>query len=125
MNIRQATRFLFIVILCSAGCSSSTPSSVDMGGEEGTKVAVLVEDINEAKGDEKKMSPLFVTKPTAADAKKFNQLSFYVTGKPTVTGSNATCKVTIEKQDGTPQGVQEWSFEKIASAWKIKSALLP
>ena len=125
MNIRQPTRFLFIVVLCSAGCSSRTPISVDMGGEDGTKVAVVVEDMNEAKGDDKKMSPLFVTKPTAADAKKFNQLSFYVTGKPTVTGSNATCKVSIEKQDGTSQGVQEWSFEKISSAWKIKSALLP
>jgi hypothetical protein len=125
MKISHIIGFLFIVFVCSAGCSSSTPSSVDMGGEDGTKVAVLVEDLNEAKGDEKKMSSLFASKPSAADAKKFNQMSFYVTGKPTVSGSNATCKVSIEKQDGTPQGVQEWSFEKISSAWKIKTALLP
>ena len=65
--------------------ATTAPNNVNAGG----KVAVLVEDINEAKGDDKKMSPLFVTKPTAADAKKFNQLSFYVTGKPTVTGSKA------------------------------------
>jgi hypothetical protein len=125
MKIGQFIGLLFIVFVCSAGCSSSTPSSVDMGGEDGTKVATLVEELNEAKGDDKKMSRLFVTTPTAAEAKKFNLLSFYVTGKPTVTGSNATCKVSIEKQDGTPQGVLEWSFENTSSAWKIKTALLP
>ena len=124
MNIRLALGFLFVVVGYVSGCSSST-SGVDMGGEEGTKVAVVVEDLNEAKGDDKKMSLLFATKPTAADAKKFNQMSFYVAGKPTISDSNATCKVTIEKQDGTPVGVQEWSFEKSGDAWKIKSALLP
>lgn len=125
MALAKTSVLILIALACSAGCSSNTPSSVDMGGVDGTKVAVVVEELNEAKGDDKKMAIMFVTKPTPADAKKFNQLSFYVNGKPTISGATATCKVSIEKQDGTSQGVQEWTFEKVESNWKLKSAPLP
>jgi len=96
-----------------------------MGGEEGTKVAVLVEELNEVKGDAKKMEPFFVSNPSAADAKKFNTMSFYIKSKPAINGTTATCNVQIEKQDGTPLGDSEWSFEKVADGWKIKSAPFP
>ena len=125
MALAKTSVLILIALSCSAGCTSSPPSSVDMGGEEGTKVAVVVEDLNEAKGDAKKMSPLFLTKPSVADSKKFNELNFYVSGKPSVSGSTASCKVSIEKQDGTSQGVQEWTLEKVGSSWKLKSSPLP
>lgn len=114
-----------VFVCCLSGCGSSPPGTVDMGGEDATKVAVLVEDLNEAKGDAKKMEPFFISKPSAADAKKFNTMSFYLKGKPKITGTTATCNVQIEKQDGTPVSELEWRFEKVAGGWKIKSAPLP
>lgn len=123
-------RFGFLVLLMVSfsylsGCGSSTPGSVDMGGEDGTKVAVLVEELNELKSNVKKLGDSFSSKPSVADAKKFNSMTYYIKGKPTVSGMSATCKVQVEKQDGTPLGELDWSFEKLADGWKIKSAPLP
>ena len=126
MTFRFGLPFLLVVCLsCLSGCGSSTPGSVDMGGEDGTKVAVLVEELNELKGDAKKMADSFTSKPSAGDAKKFNTMTYYIKGKPEIKGTTATCKVLVEKQDGTPLGELEWSFEKMADGWKIKSAPLP
>ncbi len=118
-------RFEWIFALsCLCGCVV-TSGPVDMGGEDGSKVAILVEDLNEVKHNAKKMADFFTTKPTAADAKKLNSMTFYVKGKPTVSGSAATCNIQVEKQDGTPLGELEWKFEKLSDAWKIALAPLP
>ena len=115
---------LLAVIFIYGGCTSN-PGPVDMGGEDGSKVALLVEDLNEVKHSAKKMADCFTSKPDAAVAKKLNTMTFYVKGKPTVNGTTATCNIQVEKQDGTPLGEIEWNFEKLADAWKIKSAPLP
>lgn len=114
-----------IVAIFACGCSSKNTGIVDMGGEEGSKIALLVEDLNEVKHNAKKLADSFTEKPSQADAKKLNSMTFYIKGKPAVNGSSATCSVLVEKQDGTPMGDVEWSFEKQADVWKIKSAPLP
>jgi hypothetical protein len=99
---------------------------MDLGGEDGSKIALLVEDLNEIKHNAKKMADFFATKQAVPDAKKFNQFAFYIAGKPAVSGSTATCKVLVEKAAaGTSLGEQEWTFEKVADGWKIKSAPVP
>ena len=65
------------------------PGAVDMGGEDGTQVAVLVEDLNEVKNNVKKLADMFTDKPSAANAKKFNTMTFYIKGKPKINGKNA------------------------------------
>ena len=97
-------------------------STLDVGGEEGGKVAAAIEDLNEVKHNPKKASEFFVTKQSQPDTKKLNQFTYYTAGKPVITGSTATCKVFIEKVDGTPVGNREWTFEKVSEKWKIKSA---
>ena len=115
---------LLAAACCLSGCGGNS-GPVDMGGEDGSKVAMLVEDLNEVKHNAKKMADSFSTKPTPADAKKLNSFTFYIKGNPTVNGTAATCNILIEKQDGTPLGEVTWNFEKLADSWKIKSAPLP
>jgi hypothetical protein len=107
------------------GCSGNSSKLPDMGGEEGAKVALVIEDLNEIKHNAKRVSELFASKSGVPDSKKLNQFVFYVKGKPTVTGSTATCMVLIEKNDGTVAGELEWSFENVSGRWLIKSALMP
>ncbi len=127
MNCHDTNPFIVMLfasfLLCGCGTKSTGP--VDMGGEDGSKIALLVEDLNEVKHNAKKLADSFSVKPTSADAKKLNNLTFYIKGKPMINGAIATCCVQIEKQDGTPLGDVEWGFEKQADAWKIKSAPMP
>lgn len=113
-----------VALLVVTGCASMT-SSLDVGGEEGGKVAAAVEELNEVKHNPKKASEFFVSKQSQPDTKKLNQFTYYLAGKPVITGSTATCPVLIEKADGTSLGNQEWTFEKVAEKWKIKSAPTP
>ncbi len=114
----------FVLLLLTIGCSDSN-KTIDMGGEDGSQVALLIEDLNETKHNAKKVVDSFVSKQVTPDVKKLNQLTFYVMGKPAVNGSSATCKVQIEKSDSTPLGEQDWQFEKVGDKWKIKAAPLP
>lgn len=115
---------LAFLLLFLAGCADQS-KPLDMGGEDGSKVAMVVEDLNEVKHNAKKVGEFFVNKQVTPDVKKLNQMNFYIVGKPAVTGTTATCKVQIEKNDSTPLGEQEWQFEKVADQWKIKAAPLP
>ena len=122
---RIVVSFLLLATsLFHTGCGGN-PSVVDMGGEDGSKVASLIEELNEVKHSPKKMAEYFSSKPNPSDSKKLNLMTFYVKGKPTINGTTATCNVQVEKQDGTPVGEIQWNFEKLAQAWKIKSAPLP
>jgi hypothetical protein len=123
-SLIRATLITMSLVL-AVGCSGGA-SQLDLGGKDGEKIASIVEDLNEIKHNSKKMVDCFVSKQAVPDAKKFNQLAFYIVGKPNVTGSTATCKVLVEKAAaGTALGEQEWTFEKVADGWKIKSAPVP
>lgn len=122
-----------VVFALSAGCgggSGGDMKPLDMGGEDGIKIATLVDDLNEAKGDAKKTGKLFASgaAPAAADAKKIAAHSYYIaTGtKPTVTGSEGTAKVSIHSDKESKEvGQKDWNFVKEGDAWKIKAAPLP
>jgi hypothetical protein len=118
-----------VVFLGLFGCGGSggPPKLLDMGGEDGTKIASLIEDLNDAKGAGKKFATAFAkgATPSAAEAKKYNPFAFYIIGKPTVNGGDATAKVSIQKDGGGEIGQKEWTFVKEGDAWKLKAAPLP
>jgi hypothetical protein len=120
-----AQLFLFFATLgCTQlGCSQSAPT-LNVGGEEGGKVVSVIEELNEAKGDDKKMAGSFVSKDVAPKSKELNLYAFYVTGTPKIEGESAKCNVAVEKNDGTPVGDFEWELEKKGDTWKIKKAPL-
>jgi len=117
--------------LAFIGCGGDGPTGtqrLDMGGDDGTKISILVEDMNDAKGNAKKFNAMFVkgSAPTGAEAKKFNAFAYYnlPNTKPAVNGSDATAKVSVQNE-GTGTNVEvEWSFVKEGDQWKIKSAPL-
>ncbi len=118
-------RVLWLALLMGLSGCSSNPSSIDLGGDEGKKVAGVIEELNEVKNNSKKAEAFFVSKENLPPAKRLNQYTYYVAGQPSINGSNATCKVLIEMANGNPVGEQEWTFEKVSEQWKIKSAPVP
>ena len=117
---------LFVVALVSGCGSSGTPTGVlDMGGADATQVATIVEDANDAKGDTKKTAALFANGVKLPDPKRFAEHDYYVSGKPTVNGSEATCIIRVDFAKGGTAGEVEWSFVKEGEKWKIKYAPLP
>jgi hypothetical protein len=96
-----------------------------MGGADGTAVAQLVEELNENVGSPKRFADSFA-KGAAGDAKRFAGLSFYLIGKPAVSGPEATAKVSVRRlKDESEAGQTDWTFVKEGDLWKIKSAPLP
>lgn len=119
-----AQLLLFATLGCTLlGCSKSAPT-LNVGGEEGGKVVSVIEELNEAKGDDKKMAGSFVSKDVAPKSKELNLYAFYVKGTPKIEGESAKCSVAVEKNDGTPVGDFEWELEKKGDVWKIKKAPL-
>lgn len=114
---------LYWVLLLSVGCSKGAPT-LDVGGEEGGKVVSVIEELNEAKADDKKLAASFATKAVTPKAKELNLYSYYVKGTPKIQGDLAKCMVLVEKNDGTPVGDFEWELERISGTWKIKRAPL-
>jgi ketosteroid isomerase-like protein len=116
-------------VVAAAGCGGGggdTPTGpLDMGGPDGSAIAVLIEDLNDAKSTPKKAEAFFVKGVKPAEPKRFAQLSYYVVGKPSVSGATATCRVRSDDPGGTQVGETEWSFEKDGDKWKIKAAPLP
>lgn len=115
---------LAVALALLAGCGGSDGKPLDMGGEDGSKISTVIEDINDAVGNPKKLDTLFVKGAKPADPKKFAKCSFTIVGKPTVSGTTAASKVRVDG-DGKMLGEVEWKFEKDGDKWKIKDAPLP
>lgn len=114
--------FLTLFVL---GCDGAgTPKGPDMGSEDGLKVAGLIDELNDAVGNPRKIAALFATGGKLPDATRTKGLSFSVVNKPAVAGADATCKVRVDRGGGK-LGEQDWSFVKEGDKWKIKSAPLP
>lgn len=96
-----------------------------MGGEDGSRVAALVEEMNDAAGSPKQVQGLFAAGAKPASPKGYAKFSYSVSGKPSVSGDSATCKVRVDAPDGTKVGEPEWAFARDSSGWKIKEAPLP
>ncbi|MBY0456054.1 MAG: nuclear transport factor 2 family protein [Gemmataceae bacterium] len=113
-----------VAALALAGCGDKPPQAPDMGGEDGKKVAALVEDLNDASSP-KKFDALFAPGSKPSNPKAYAQHTFSVAGKPAVSGATATCKVRVDTTAGAPKGEVEWAFAKDGDKWQIKSAPLP
>ena len=97
-----------------------------MGGPDANKVAAVVEEMNDAKGNAKKTAGLFATGTKPPEMKKIALYDFSVARKPAVTGDTANCKVRLDKAaNGEQAGEVEWEFVKEGDKWKIKAAPLP
>lgn len=111
--------------LIALGCGGPEgQKGPDMGSEDGLKVAGLIEEMNDAIGNQKKLAALFATSGKPPDTTKTKGLSFSVVNKPAVTGADAKCKVRIDR-GGEKVGELDWNFVKEGDKWKIKSAPLP
>lgn len=126
-RIIRSLIFVSLLVL-GAGCGSDISTdgkALDVGGPDATAVATLVEDLNDANTSAKKLDTLFVKGARPTDLKKFSKCSFYISGKPSVSGGSATCKVRIDDAAGQTLGEPEWSFEKDGVKWKVKAAPMP
>lgn len=113
-------------VLALAGCGGSDGQPLDMGGEDGGKIATVIEDLNDVIGDNKKLDTLFVKGAKPADVKKMTKYGYTIVGKPSVSGTTATAKVRVDPAGGgATVGEVEWAFEKDGDKWKIKSAPIP
>jgi hypothetical protein len=123
----SSNAFPFWLLLVSAawffcGCTSNKQN--DMGSEEGSAVAAIVESLNDYKGNDQQISAVYVNASSAPKSDEMNKYAFYVIGKPTVEGSKAKSKVLVENNDGTPVGEFEWTFDKAGGTWKVENAPL-
>ena len=109
------------------GCGSDSDSKpLDMGGPDGDKISSLIEELNEAVGNPKKLDAMFMKGSKPVDSKKMTKCGFSIVGKPSVSGSTGTAKVRVDPAGGgATLGEVEWTFEKDGDKWKIKSAPLP
>lgn len=124
LMLRWITICLALAVLLAVGCGgrSSVP---DMGGEDGKKIAALIEDLNDAAGVAKKMAPLFASS-VRPEPVKFGRYSYSVVGRPSVNGDSATCQVRIDTlAGGENKGEQQWTFSRQGGEWKITAAPLP
>jgi hypothetical protein len=123
--VRKA--FIGMVLFTTAmvfGCGSPPPAEpLNMGGEDGSAIATIIEDFNDAITSQKKLSALFASGAKQPEMSKLTGLSFSIVGKPTVTGGSAKAQVLIEKA-GQKVAEATWSFEKAGDKWKIKEAPL-
>src|SRR5262245_26327550 len=107
-----------------SGCSK-TGAGPSYGGEEGRKIAQLVELVNDEKSTAPNLARLFVKGAAPKDSRKYPLYYYEVSGNPTVSGDTATAMVKVKLEAGEETVEKEWSFAKEGEAWKIKSAPLP
>jgi hypothetical protein len=119
---RSHASVLLLGIFACAGCGSAKLN--DMGSEEGSAVASIVEELNEIKGNDQQIAAVYVNANSAPKSDEMNRYAFYVIGKPTVENSKAKAKVRVENNDGTPVGEFEWTFDQAGGTWKVENAPL-
>src|SRR5262245_33938928 len=118
---------LLAFALALTGCSAGNRPA-EMPAGDGRGVVLLVEEVNEHKGNAKKLSGLFASgaAPAAAALKKYDSYEFFMGDPPSVNGASATLVVRIVTvADRQEAGRLEWKFAKIGDAWKIQEAPLP
>jgi hypothetical protein len=120
-DLRKNVRLRVLVgLLALTGCGAKDMSN--MGGDEGTAIAGVVELLNDYKARDDKIPMLFAKADGLPTAEELNKYSFYVVGKPSVESDSATSKILVERADGNPIGEREWSFKKVDGSWKIETA---
>lgn len=113
------------LLLQLLGCKSeSTPQALDLGGADANQIGVLIDELNDARGDAKKLTKLFAPGSAIPEVKKFSQYDYSLAGKPSVSGDSATCSVRLDHVKGD-KVEKEWTFVKVGDQWKVKAAVMP
>jgi len=107
------------------GCSSDTQKPLDLGSADANQIGQLIDEINEAKGNPKRLAALWAAKVQVPDAKKFTFFDYSLGGRPRVNGDSATCVVRIDDSRTGETSQKEWTFVKQGNEWKIQDAPLP
>ena len=114
------------MVLCVGGCRHTT--GPDYGGEDGSKIAALVDRMNDDSNTIPKLKASFAsgTPIGKKDVKAYPRFRYELKGSPTVDGDSATATVEVSTYTSNDAGSEkEWSFVKEGADWKIKSAPLP
>jgi tetrahydromethanopterin S-methyltransferase subunit H len=119
------TVVLGLTLAAAVGCDSK-PKTEQVFSGDAQGVALLIEEMNDARGNPKRANTLFVKGSVPANLRKYVSFAFYIVGKPQVNGAEATAEVSVQSErEGKEVGKQTWTFVKDGEAWKIKSAPLP
>jgi hypothetical protein len=122
-------RVLFALLLgCAAGCGNSGPQPPSYGGEDGAKIAALVDQMNDDGNTIPKLKAAFAagTPIGKKEMKTFPQYRYEIKGNPNVSGDTATATVGVNRHSVSDGGREmQWTFVKEGADWKIKSAPLP
>jgi len=116
-----------VMLALVVGCNNR-PSEADtkaLANSDNILIGVLIEELTDYKTTPRKWDRFFVKGAPRPDTKKFAVGTYYLMGQPTVSGTTATAQVSMEDVGGKKIGQTEWTFEKDADKWKIKSAPLP
>lgn len=105
-----------------AGCGNAS-RPLDLGGEDGTNIGNLLENLNDAIDQPKKLKALVAEGAKLPSTKALGGLQFYIKGKPSLQGSEGSCKVLVSSANGDKE--VDWSFVKTGDSWKIKELKLP
>jgi hypothetical protein len=112
----------------AAGCGGPdghSPPAPDFGSADGKQIAELVSELNEAKANPQRFRAVFAA-PAPTNGKAYDAFNFDVSGRPTVSGAQATATVKVRSDaDQSERGEKEWTFVKEGDKWKIKDAPLP
>ena len=117
---------LVSLISCVGGCRHTT--APDYGGEDGNKIAALVDKMNDDSNTIPKLKASFASGTAIGkkDVKTYPRFRYEIKGSPTVSGDSATATVEVSAYSGNDAGREkEWTFVKEGSDWKIKAAPLP
>ena len=124
----QLVLLLFAILPVAAlGCRHSTQGP-NYGGQDGNKIARLVDQMNDESNTIPKLKAAFASGTTIGkkDLKTFPRYRYEIKGAPSVNGDSATATVEVSEQTRSDGGSEkEWTFVKEGADWKIKSAPLP
>ena len=111
------------MILFVAGCTRGTPAQ-DFGGEEGKRIADLIDELNDFKWTDAEIVSNFSSNagiPSSADLSRFD---YSIIGQPQVDGDSATCNIRLDRLDDGSVSEKEWHFKKVGGSWKLETAPL-
>ena len=117
---------LGLIGLSAASCRHT--AQVDYGGDDGNKIAALVDRMNDDSNTIPRLKASFAsgTPIGKKDVKTYPRFRYEVKGSPMVVGDSATATVEVSTHAGNDHGSEkEWTFVKEGADWKIKTAPLP
>ncbi len=97
-----------------------------MGGPDANHIAALIDEVNDARGDPKRMAAILSSSAKIDQTQRFNRCEFTIVSRPKVNGTEGRCTVlAVLMPEGTPLGEVEWTFVKENDQWKLAAAPLP